>query len=247
MAEAAEATKGLTAPYPAFQTLKTLVKPMKEHGPPSRIDRSVLTSFSGAVGGQVLTMLKFLKLTDDSGHPTTDLSKLITTYDTDQWRPALAEVVRKAYAPLFQLNLETATPNQFNEHFRKTYPAAEEVSRKSMTFFLSAAREADIKISPYIMKNKKPRLNGSPRRKVWTKEAKAERKAEQAAAAAAAAAAGAAARNNGGHDPRDQREKSPYDVLMNDIYDPAVMKADSPEEKAVFTLARFLRTREARA
>ncbi len=138
---------------------------MKEHGAaPSRIDRSVLTSFSGAVGGQVLTMLKFLGLTDDVGHPTDELGKLIKAYDTDAWPAALSEVLRRAYAPLFKLNLETASPNQFNEHFRKSYPAADEVSRKSMTFFLNAMREAGIKISPYIMKGKKPRSVTAKRR-----------------------------------------------------------------------------------
>ena len=37
--------------------------------------------------------------------------------------------------------------------------------------------------------------------------------------------------------------RTPYDVLMHDIYDPAGMPEGSSEEKAVFTLARYLKTK----
>jgi len=57
---------------------------------------------------------------------------------------------------LLQLDLETASPNQFSERFRAAFPGAEEVQRKSVALFLSAARDAGIKSSEYIMKNKKP-------------------------------------------------------------------------------------------
>lgn len=158
------APKGPTAPYPAFQTLKTLLRPFKEHGIPNKIDRSVLTSFSGAVGSQVLTMLKFLGLIFDDGKPTPRLEALLEASETDAWPAELAKIVRTAYAPLFRINLETASPKEFNEEFRRAYPAADEVSRKSITFFLNAAREAGIKISPYVMKNKKPRSGPAKKR-----------------------------------------------------------------------------------
>jgi len=158
------APRGPTAPYPAFQTLKTLCKQLKEHGVPDRIDRSVLTSFSGAVGSQVITMLKFLGLTDDASVAKDGLRNLVKAYDTQAWPVMLGEIIEQAYQPMFTINLETASPGQFNEHFRKNYPAADEVSRKSMTFFLNATKDAEIKISPYIMKNKKPRTAPSKKR-----------------------------------------------------------------------------------
>lgn len=39
--------------------------------------------------------------------------------------------------------------------------------------------------------------------------------------------------------------RSPYEVLMPDIYDPKAMKPNSEEEKAIFTLARYLRSKKA--
>ncbi len=168
------ARKGPTAPYPAFQTLKTLLKPFKEHGIPNKIDRSVLTSFSGAVGSQVLTMLRFLGLIADDGRPTNRLRELLNAYETDHWPKNLAMLIRSAYAPLFRINLETASPKEFNEEFRRAYPASEEVSRKSITFFLNATREAEIKISPYVMKNKKPRAAPGKKRPARQNASKAE-------------------------------------------------------------------------
>jgi hypothetical protein len=117
------------------------------------------------VVGQLLPALKFLGLTDDDGKPTDNLHEVVAAVDDEKaWPPALASVVKAAYAPLFQINLETASPNQFSEHFRKTYPGAEDVSRKSQTFFLNAAREAGLKVSSYIMKNKKPRTTPAKKR-----------------------------------------------------------------------------------
>lgn len=157
-------SKTPTAPYTAFQTIKTTAKYMKEHGVPDRLDRSVFPTFSGAVIGQLITALKFLDAIDADGRPKPALKALVHAYETDAWATTLAEVIKKAYVRLFDLNLETASPQQFTERFRKEYPAAEDVSRKSITFFLNAAREGQIKVSPYIMRNKKPRSGPTKRR-----------------------------------------------------------------------------------
>ena len=151
-------------PYTSFQSIKTLIQGFKEHDVPGRIDRSVLGNFSGAVGSQIMTALKFMDLIDGSNHPTEALRNLVRSYGGDEWSPALANIVRESYKPLFELNLETASPAQFNECFRSIYSGTDEVQRKSITFFLNAAREAGIKVSAYIMKNKKPRANGGARK-----------------------------------------------------------------------------------
>lgn len=158
------AGRGTSAPYTSFPSMKTLVKSLKEHGVPGRIDRSVLGNFSGAVGSQLMTAMKFLRLTDAGGHPTEELKSLASAYGTDDWPGTLGGVVRDAYQPIFQLNLETASPSQFNEAFRRAYPGTDEVQRKCITFFLSAANDAQIKISAYIMKNKKPRTGPAKKR-----------------------------------------------------------------------------------
>ena len=159
-----EEQKALSAPYTAFQSVKTALTQFKENGTPARVDRTVLPTFSGAVGSQVMQAFKFLKLVGPNNDTRDDLVALVETVGTDEWTSALRNILKTSYGPLFAINLETASPSQFSEVFRREYPGADDVVRKSMTFFLNAAREAEIKISPYILRNKKPRSNGNKRR-----------------------------------------------------------------------------------
>ena len=115
-----------------------------------------------------MTALKFLVLTNDDGEPAERLTQLVEAYGTDDWKGVLEGVIANAYAPLLEIKLEHATPNQFSERFRTTYSGTDEVQRKSVTFFLNAVRDAGIAISPYIMRNKKPRSAKSYVRKLVT-------------------------------------------------------------------------------
>src|SRR5690348_6997284 len=105
---ASEAPRGPMAPYTSFLTIKNIVKDMKEHGVPTRIDRSVFPNLAGGTVGQILPALKFLTLTDEAGHPTPRMTALVASYGTDTWPSTLADVVRSAYVPLFRMNLEAA-------------------------------------------------------------------------------------------------------------------------------------------
>lgn len=69
----------------------------------------------------------------------------------DVWANDLRSLIEERYEPLFKIDLYNATPAEFNEVFRASYPAKENVLRKCITFFLNAAREADIAISPGVV------------------------------------------------------------------------------------------------
>ena len=219
----------VAAPYAAFQSIKTLVKGFKENGIPGRIDRSVMNNFSGAVGGQVLTALKFLRLINADNHPQETLYDLVEAYDTPGWPQQLAIVVRGAYEPLFSLNLETASPSQFNDKFRATYAGTDEVLRKSITFFLNAAREADFKVSSYIMKNKKPRSGPTKRRM-----------AAPNASAQGEPTTGQKTRERAHHGAVDLASAKPSEALL------AMLNLDEMEEaelQAIWTLMKFFKAR----
>lgn len=162
--ENGESASGAMPPYTAFQSIKTMLAQFKEHALPDRIDRSVLTNFSGAVGSQILTALKFLRLTDNLGHPTKAMKSLVAAYGTDDYPETLKTVLQEAYAPIFELNLATCSPSQFFEKFKRTYSGADDVIRKSITFFLNAASDAAVPVSSFIMKARKPRVSGAKRR-----------------------------------------------------------------------------------
>ncbi len=228
---------GLSPPYVAFQSIKTVAKNMKEHSVPLRVDRSVLDNFSGAVGKQIITALKFLKLTDDAGHPNDTMRALVGAYDTTGWPDALSGVLREAYAPIFNLSLEAASPSQFNENFRKAYPGADAVQRKCMTFFLNAARDAQIKISPYIMKNKKPRSAPTKKRLARTNGSGVDPQPDTSAAKAAAAAAAEA---EAARRAAANADKKPSEVLLN-LFNKDMKP---PEQDALWLLIKFFKAKD---
>jgi hypothetical protein len=156
-AAAHDANKPLAPPYVAYSSFKTMISSFKAHVLPSRIDRSVLGGFSGIVGSQLLTALRFLKLIDKDNHPQESLPALTEAFGTDKWPLVLGQVIKAAYAPIFHLDLKVASPSQFAERFAKSYPGEGSTQRKSMSFFLTAILDAKIEISPFILKNKKPR------------------------------------------------------------------------------------------
>jgi hypothetical protein len=161
-----------TPPYTSYRTFKTFIEDLREHGVPSRIDRSVLTRFSGVVGTQLMHALRFLGLIEDQGRPTQHLKELVNAHGAAHWPEKFSELLRQVYAPLFSIDLETATPSHFNETFRKAFPAADAVVQKCVTFFLYAANDAGVKISGRILKGRKPR-SLTPRRKPGPALAKA--------------------------------------------------------------------------
>ncbi len=243
-ADLVEDQKPLSAPYTAFASVKTALSQFKEHGAPSRVDRTVLPTFSGAVGGQVVTALRFLKLIDNGNNSRPELDQLVAAVGADEWPKALREVLGEAYTALLQMNFETASPSQFTEAFRREYPATEDVSRKQMTFFLNAAREAEIKISPYILRNKKPRTNGVKRRArsnepptaapssaVWMK-------ATTRAASAGRKGGGLGA---GGPDFHVQPTQKPSAMLLEHF---APNEMDERTQEAIWTLIKFFKGKE---
>src|SRR5271170_7452404 len=146
-----------TPPYTSYRTFKTFIEDLHEHGVPSRIDRSVLTGFSGIVGTQLMHALRFLGLVEDDGRPTERLKELVKAHATGRWDETLLETLGQEYAQMFAIDLETATPSHFNEAFRRSFPAADAVVQKCVTFFLYAANDAGVKISGRVLKGRKPR------------------------------------------------------------------------------------------
>ena len=124
----------------------------------------MLTRFSGVVGTQLMHALRFLGLIEDDGRPTARLKALVNAYATGHWPEKLLERLRQEYAPMFAIDLETATPSHFNEAFRRAFPAADAVVQKCVTFFLYAANDAGVKISGRVLKGRKPR-SLTPRKK----------------------------------------------------------------------------------
>jgi hypothetical protein len=215
-----------TPPYTSYRTFKSFIQDLDEHGVPSRIDRSLLTRFSGVVGTQLMHALRFLGLIEEQGRPTQRLRELVSAHGAGRWPETLLDLLRQEYAPMFAIELETATPSHFSEAFRKAFPAADAVVQKCVTFFLYAANDAGVKISGRVLKGRKPR-SSTPRRKAAKPEFEHPQQIEA-----------------GTSEPRPAMSpvegKKPSEVLLAHL-DPNAM--DDEQQAAVWTLLKYFKAK----
>jgi len=137
-------------PYISYRTFSNFLTDLRSRGVPSRIDRSVMSHKSGTVQSQLLLALHYLGLVKASGHPTERLFRLVEAEGAER-KAVVREMIQSSYEFAFDrsFGLETATSNQAQEVFEKTGASGETV-RRCIAFFLAAAKDGGIPVSPYI-------------------------------------------------------------------------------------------------
>jgi hypothetical protein len=171
--------------------------------------------------------LRFLGLIEDQGRPTQRLKELVDAHGAGRWSAALLELLRLEYAPMFAIDLETATPSHFNEAFREAFPAADAVVQKCVTFFLYAANDAEVKISGRVLKGRKPRALAPRRRAPKPAFAHPARDIEVVSSQPHPASLPIA-------------DKKPSEVLFTHL-DPNAM--DAEQQAAVWTLLKYFKSK----
>ncbi len=145
--------------YVPFKTFLAALEAL-ERGVPNQLDRSVWPSYSGAIQGQLLGAFRFLGLVDENQSPTPAMRELAANRDR---RPTLLRrLLEQRYASLIALDLTRTSPRQLDEAMRK-YGLTGATHRKAVSFFLQAARYADLPISALL--KAKTRTSGVPRRR----------------------------------------------------------------------------------
>lgn len=141
--------KGMIPPYLSYKTLLTFLDRLKA-GMPARIDRSAVATFSGVVQGQLFTALKYLQLMNDSGVPAKRLTELVASEGEERKR-ILADTIRASYPFLFTNGVDPkrTTMQQLQELFDAA-GASGGTTRKCIAFFVTAAKDAGIELSPYL-------------------------------------------------------------------------------------------------
>lgn len=155
-------------PYMAFATFWTYIKDLGSRPLPPALDRSMMTNKSGTDQANLLGALKAFGLIDEKN---TVLPTLTTLVEADEAArvPMLANIIRTYYPGPMNVSEVNGTEAALQESFKKDYGLeAADTRRKAVTFFLHAAKAADLTLSPNFKQTRQvgprtPRTPGQPR------------------------------------------------------------------------------------
>lgn len=162
--------KRLLPPYLPYTTLDTFFNNVKI-AIPSRIDRSVLPNMSGTMQGQLLAALDFLNLINSEEVPTDRLKAYIRASGEER-QHLLKDILVSSYQFLYDnFDLKRATMSQLIERFSGIGTSGS-TTRKCITFFLKAAADAGIELSPHFSNKKRGgRISGSKNKRKVSRDA----------------------------------------------------------------------------
>lgn len=160
-------------PYISYRTFQHFIEMLEQESViPSRIDRSYWgEKYSGSVGTQLIGALHFLGLVGNDNVPTLDLKELVQRRGS-QRNEVLKHITTNAYVFVLGKDFDgqKATHAQMEELLHKNFQLTDDVARKCIKFFVSLATEADVKVSPFILKNHRNSPNSTivkkPSRKI---------------------------------------------------------------------------------
>lgn len=150
-------------PYLSYKTFTTFLERLKITMP-SRIDRSLMGSMSGSAQSELFTALRFLDLISPNELPTEKLTKLVNSEGVERQK-ILTDILKSSYRFLFQdgFELQRATGHQLVERFSDAGASGATV-RKGISFFIAAAKDAGIDLSPHIKVTGPRSVRSKPRR-----------------------------------------------------------------------------------
>lgn len=153
-----------TPGYGSFKSLTTFFNARRDDDHITTVvDRSLMSNFNGSTANELLATLRFLKMIDEKNVPTAFYGKYVKASDDDR-KPMLAQALRDSYPFVFSatgFDIERETSARLADVFRAQGISGSTLSR-AISFFLSAAKDAGIKVSPNI---KPPQLQKSAKKK----------------------------------------------------------------------------------
>ncbi len=137
-------------PYVPYRTFLAFLETMR-HGVPSHIDKSVLRSMSGGIQGWLKASLKSMRLIDQANVPQ-DLLRDLAGSEGARRKQLLKRVFDSTYDFLDRsVDLETTTPAKLEAAFT-TAGANGDTVRKAVAFMVSLAKDADVELSPHLLR-----------------------------------------------------------------------------------------------
>ncbi|MET1476328.1 MULTISPECIES: DUF5343 domain-containing protein [Burkholderia] len=152
-----------TPPVISYGSFIAFLNKLRDAGTvPARIDKTVMPKASGSQQSGIIAALRFLGFIDDTGKPK-DHFKPFVLSDDDARKSTLGPILRESYAFLFndsEFDLSHASTGQMTEKFRELGISGSTLT-KTIAFFIPAAKECGIEVSPHVKAPAAPKSNGS--------------------------------------------------------------------------------------
>jgi hypothetical protein len=150
-----------TPPYLTFPRFESFLASFKGKTLPPRFDRTLVRSMSGAEQSQLNIALRFFGLVEgEERRFTHNMQKLVGGLGSDGWKSILRSIVQPAYEPIVGSLDSSASMGQLMEAFKERGGLGGSAQAKAIRFYLTAAKAADISLSPYFTA---PAVPSSPR------------------------------------------------------------------------------------
>jgi hypothetical protein len=154
-----KADKKPLPPYLSFTTLTNFIEGLGVNMP-TRIDKSLMKSMSGAAQSALISALDYLGL--KKGDKPTDALVGLASAQGDERAKQWDSLIRNSYGFLFTdgFDLGRATQGELDERFR-TQGVSGSTIGKCVSFFTAAAQVAGITLSPHFkqIKSRAPRTS----------------------------------------------------------------------------------------
>src|SRR5262249_10907066 len=141
----------LTPCYVPFDTFEAFIARLKQTTVPDTVHKSLMPNLAGAVQTHLIASLRFLDLIDVNGKVLPDLHPLVDAYGTPPGKPALQQLIEKAYKPVIgDLNIEKAIGKTLQDRFKDATSYDGTTLDKAIRFYIKALKTAGVNVSPFI-------------------------------------------------------------------------------------------------
>jgi hypothetical protein len=156
------ATAKRVPPYLPFKTFLNSLDTLSQ-GVPPKLDRSFWKQQSGVNQGLIMNAYRYFYLVDANDASTEYLATL--AHHPDKRAATMKKLISDQYLfVLEKADITKSTLRMLEDAFEEVYAVTGDTKQKAITFFLKAAKFADLPLSPYLLNQlrdsaKKPRRN----------------------------------------------------------------------------------------
>jgi hypothetical protein len=155
------------APYLPFATFLSSLDSLAQ-GVPPRLDRTLWRNQSGLMQGLIMNAYRFFGLVEEAEGDASNEYLLDLVKNQEQRPEILRALIEAQYTDILEgHDLSKMTMKMLEEGFEKEFSVSGATKQKAITFFLKAAKFAEMPLSNYLSSQLR---NASPRKKRGTKQ-----------------------------------------------------------------------------